>query len=117
MGPRAAAVVVALSLALLAVHHAAPHAAHDGAIAPMSHGSHTGAGLEEPASVADDVAAVCIAVLPLLLAGTLGIALATARGRFWGLLHEPALASTVGRGYLLRGPPRAGPQVLCVMRC
>jgi hypothetical protein len=117
-GRRTAAALVALSLsAVIAAHHAGVHGGH----APV-HGAHLAdhVPLETapaPADAAQDLIAVCAAVLPALLLGAL------IAGRL-GLRRLLDVTTTlVSRPVWPPGTrvvdhrARAGPRVLCVMRC
>ena len=101
---------------LLAVHHLEPPAAHAPS-APVSHGGHLGAA-PEPSSALDlSALAICLAILPMAALLALGLARPTARRV---RARGPLLASPSSFGVCARAPEtrsRAGPHVLCVVRC
>ena len=117
-GRRAAAVLVVLSVGIVAAHHAGLLDVPAGDATPAGHAAmgHGAAAPDEPTGAAAELAAVCLAVLPLVLAAALALGLAVLLRRSW-----PAL---VLRRPFLRAPPRvplrpprAGPRFLCVVRC
>lgn len=117
-GKRAAIVFVVLSLALLAVHHAGLHAAHDAgggvAAAAMHHGHDTEPAPAQPADGGDGMVAVCLAVLPLV--ALFAVAAALLMLPWWPIARGPR-ARVVRAARAWVRPPRAGPRLLCVMRC
>lgn len=120
-GKRAAIVFVVLSLALLAAHHAGVHASHEGGAEPHAAMSTEHGVAPAPAPVAPDtdgidVAAICLAVLPMVLLLALA-AVAGIRLRGWWLVATTPAGKQPFRIALLMRPPRDGPRDLCVMRC
>ena len=115
-GRRATAVLILALAALVAAHHAAPHDSHvDSAGHPAAVVAEHGA--PAPDSAVADVVAVCLAILPLAaaLVALIGVGLAPAhrlRPPAWRLAHLRIAPAT---GPLRRA--RAGPRLLCVMRC
>ena len=116
-GKRAAMVLIALSLTPLAAHHAGVPAASAGGT--PSHHQMAGHGAESPAVPATNLehaTAVCLAVLPFLLAGALVLGLLPRRW-FRGALAPPSARTAVFVPRRVLRPPRDGPAVLCVRRC
>ena len=108
---------VALSLTPFAAHHVGMPDA--GAAGAPAHHQMAGDGGESPAAPASSVeqaTAVCLAVLPILLAATLVLGLLPRRWLRAAVSLTPAHAGVVVSRRVLR-PPRDGPAVLCVMRC
>lgn len=121
-GKRTAIVFVVLSLTLLAAHHAGLHAGHE----PDATAHSAMAADHEmptdmptppvPASTADAVVAICLAILPALLIAALAAVGALMLRGWWPL-------PPVGMRLLVVPPPpgavlaRDGPRDLCVIRC
>ena len=112
--------LVVLMLGLLAAHHAGLHDFHGAAAGPdhmamaMAHGDSAPAA---PAPSVEETVGMCLAVLPLVLAMLLAVGIAVLLARVWNLAvrHGPPICDGVGLGPLR--PARAGPRLLCVMRC
>lgn len=116
-GKRAAMLLVALSLAPLAAHHAGvPDAGGGGALAHHQTAGHGAESPATPATGADQATAACLAILPMLLAATMMLGLLPRRWLHAAVSLVPAPAGVVVPMRVLR-PPRDGPAVLCVMRC
>ena len=101
---------------IVAAHHGGPAAGHQG-----GHGAVVSAGHAEherpvPAAELDIALAVCLAVLPFL--AVVGLAALGAPVRGWGLriVRAPARPLVPSLPPPARRP-RAGPRLLCVMRC
>ncbi len=117
---RAAVVLIVVALgSVVAAHHAGLHEAHSdgGAIAghAVVHGDHAPA---IPPAELDEAAAVCLAVLPvllLLLAAGLGSAIRLPRWRLTPLIAPPRFHSRLL--VFVDRRARVGPSLLCVMRC
>ena len=101
---------------VVAAHHGGltgEHQSGHGAAMSAGHETHE---LPVPAVDADAALAVCLAILPLL--AVIGLAVLGAPARCWALPIVRAPAETV----IPSGPfgprrSRAGPRLLCVMRC
>lgn len=112
----AAFLAVLLTLGgVLAAHHAGAPAAHPGGHGAMTTGD-TGHEAPLPASDVEIAFAICVAVLPLIaLVAVAAARLLTTRWRF---LHAITVAAQrVDIDFSPARRSRAGPRLLCVMRC
>ena len=114
---QAASLAVLLALGcVVAAHHGGLTAGHQSGHGGAMSAGHAKHESPVPAVEADIALAVCLAVLPLL--AIIGIAAITAGARFWSLpiVRLPARPALLGELAFTR-KPRAGPRLLCVMRC
>jgi len=116
-GTRGVLIGVVVLSALVAAHHAGLHNAHaeSGPVAAhtATHGDQIPA---SPSGAIDDLVAVCLAVLPLmlsLLAAAVGWAVLTRRS--WLAPRAPSPCSPA-RVVFCDRRVRAGPSLLCVLR-